>query len=652
MEVKNIPVASVFPSPRNPRKTFDEADIKELADNIEKQGLLQPITIRPSAYDRRDPDKVIRYEIVCGERRWRAMSMLIARYPESDGYNDILAIVKDMTDEEAFDAMITENLQRKDVDPIEEAFAFGLLAESGKTAEEIAARFGKSVRFVTERIKLNSLIPELMLAVKEGRMPIVAAMIICKLDEEAQKQFYSQYRNNYQGLSKSAAQSFISNLFLDIGESAWYKNDGREFEGGCGLLCQACPKNTANHGCLFYEMKCKDEGQCTDRASFYSKTKAFLLDWLQGHSKNLVRKGEPLEYGKTVIAIRIENYESDESKKLKEETRQLCLDNGFEVVDPDKVFQNKCYYANNDDRVNEMIKTGELYRVINLFNYYTAQVAEQFWYVRKKSDSTGKVEPIVGVPTEVSKLLDKLKVENDGFKNAMTVGCANAIHSNKQLSDGPLTDLERKLFCLLALKTVPSFNKSMGVDDVRPRDVDYATVENHPEMFDKAVRAWLQYRIGQSSNPDLHQAEPMLDELGALWCADDYTKAKQKIIDKHEKNVAKITGNLAKLGYDADGNPITKESHPYHSLSELKKKQPDAILIFRHKDRYECYAHDAATVAVILGVELKNTRIDGQNVDLVSLTFDDFNKKLSAIISAGHRVAVVEEGGELEQVKK
>ena len=98
-------------------------------------------------------------------------------------FSEISAIVREMNDDEAFDAMITENLQRKDVDPIEEAFAFGQLIQKGKSAEEVAARFGKSIRFVQDRIKLNSLIPELMKEVKEDNMPISAAMVISKVDE-------------------------------------------------------------------------------------------------------------------------------------------------------------------------------------------------------------------------------------------------------------------------------------------------------------------------------------------------------------------------------------------------------------------------------------------------------------------------------------
>ena len=224
MEIRQIPLSLVCPSPMNPRKTFGEEELKELADNIEKQGLLQPITVRPI----QDPTKfpasngvAPQYEIICGERRYRAFVKLSDKWadmdciaPKGETYNRfsvISAIVREMTDEEAFDAMISENLQRKDVDPMEEAFAFGQLVKNGKTAEEVAARFGKSIRFVQDRIKLNALIPELMKEVKEDKMPISAAMVICKVSADKQRAYYKQYVDGPIGFTTASAQRRFNN---------------------------------------------------------------------------------------------------------------------------------------------------------------------------------------------------------------------------------------------------------------------------------------------------------------------------------------------------------------------------------------------------------------------------------------------------------
>lgn len=256
MDFKKIPLDLVKPSPMNPRKTFDEEAVRELADNIDKQGLIQPITVRTNPHEKG-------FEIVCGERRYRAFRLLkdkedkinvaqtAAHRKKHDRFQSIPAMIREMSDEEAFEAMITENLQREEVDPMEEAFAFSQLIKNGKTAEEVALKFGKSIRFVQDRCKLNSLIPELMLVVKEDKMSIAAAMIICKLDEEGQKKYHSQYSNNYQGLTKATAESFVNGLFMTLSKSPWYQSDDQsdeDFEGGCECKCSECQLNTANHG--------------------------------------------------------------------------------------------------------------------------------------------------------------------------------------------------------------------------------------------------------------------------------------------------------------------------------------------------------------------------------------------------------------------
>ncbi|MBO4550100.1 MAG: ParB/RepB/Spo0J family partition protein, partial [Bacteroidaceae bacterium] len=175
----NIGLSKISPSPRNPRKTISETELDELAQNIRQQGLLQPITVRPVGKDK--------YEIVCGERRYKTVKKNADE--DKDKKAEIACIVKEMTDDEAFDAMIAENLQRKDVDPMEEAFAFSELVKAGKSIDEIALRFGKNKRFVQERCKLNALITPLKDMTTKGVVPIAGAMMLSKLKEELQNTF-------------------------------------------------------------------------------------------------------------------------------------------------------------------------------------------------------------------------------------------------------------------------------------------------------------------------------------------------------------------------------------------------------------------------------------------------------------------------------
>jgi len=665
MEIKQIPLSLVHPSPMNPRKTFEEEALQELADNIEKQGLLQPITVRPISGGNRfevvdgNADFQPIYEIVCGERRYRAMSKLFDKWnsldvTDNDGepvnhFSTITAIVREMTDEEAFDAMITENLQRKDVDPIEEAFAFGKLLETGKSAEEIALRFGKSIRFVQDRVKLNNLIPELMVAVRDGKCPIVAAMIISKLDEDGQRLYHSQYANNYQGLTKATAESFVHNMFMTLDKSLWYQSDDQadeDFEGGCNRKCAECPLNTANHGCLFYEMKSENSGKCTNRAKFHSKTIAFILKEIDRLGDTLVKKGEPLEYGKAVVSVTTDPYEGEESKALKTQVIEALKERNLEIVDL-KVFSHKCFYDMDDERTLKILQNKEGYRVFSLFNYTTPTFKEECWYLNKgQAGSAGNA----GLPIEVGKLLEKYKNERNTLQASITCECVKALsaaHRDKGTSPEPLTDIEKKLLMLFIIKSNYKLRRQLGVDQVGPREADYKTVEEHPNL-DLYLRSWLQNSLHVGDNSLMHQAEPLLDEIGALWFPEEFQKAKDKANSKFEKFTAKTTETLAKLGYGLDGKPLIIKNDVavtdiLKQKKEMKKKHPDAILLFREGDYYNIYEEDAVKAAPILELTLTVTKIGNKQVDTCGFVHSAIDKYLPKLVRAGKRVAICEQ---------
>ena len=437
MDFKKIPMDSVTPSPMNPRKTFDEEAVRELAENIEKQGLIQPITVRPIAGKTEFAvvngvaDFQHQYEIVCGERRYRAFSILKAKEDalnveraaahrrKSDLFQSIPAIVRKMDDDEAFEAMITENLQRQDVDPMEEAFAFGQFIEKGKTAEEVALKFGKSIRFIQDRCKLNSLIPELMVAVKEEKMSIAAAMIICKLDEEGQRKYANSYSANINGYSKSSAESFLNSMFMSIEKSPWYQSDNQadeDFDGGCGRKCSECNFNTANHGCLFWEMKSQDAGRCTSRDNFTRKQVEYVIRSVEEYGDRLVKAGNPLESGKLVI-IHQESYCSEMTKRLKEDVFKRLKALGYEVLRYEDVFQNKVSYENDDPRIETMLKKGECYPCLSLFNYDSVKAAVEHHRIKSTKQATADgVSEISSTSIEAMKLVEKYKRSQEIMK--------------------------------------------------------------------------------------------------------------------------------------------------------------------------------------------------------------------------------------------
>ena len=153
-EIKELAVSEVFPNPEQPRKAFDENALKELAASILKHGVIQPITVAESHGG---------YMIVAGERRFRASVLA--------GLKTVPAIVKDYDEREIKEVALLENLQREDLNPIEEARALQrLMDEFDLTQDEVAERLGKSRSAVANTLRLLNLSPEATRLVQRGEL--------------------------------------------------------------------------------------------------------------------------------------------------------------------------------------------------------------------------------------------------------------------------------------------------------------------------------------------------------------------------------------------------------------------------------------------------------------------------------------------------
>ncbi len=151
--LQTLPVEFLWPNPNQPRRHFDKAALEDLAASIKARGLLQPILCRPIAQDH--------YEIVAGERRWRAAQM--AAVP------DVPVIIRQFSDEAAAEIALIENVQRVDLNPIEEAAAYQRLVEThGRTQDEIARAVGKSRSHISNLIRLMSLPARVRTALEDG----------------------------------------------------------------------------------------------------------------------------------------------------------------------------------------------------------------------------------------------------------------------------------------------------------------------------------------------------------------------------------------------------------------------------------------------------------------------------------------------------
>ena len=171
-----ISITDIQKNPYQPRKEFDGEKLDELAQSIKENGIIQPIIVRQSP--------VIGYEILAGERRYRAS--LLA------GLRSIPAVVKQLSDQEMMVQSIIENLQRENLNPIEEARAYESLVEKGFTHAEIADKMGKSRPYISNSIRLLSLPEAILSEVENGKLSQAHARSLVGLNKEQQDYFFQR----------------------------------------------------------------------------------------------------------------------------------------------------------------------------------------------------------------------------------------------------------------------------------------------------------------------------------------------------------------------------------------------------------------------------------------------------------------------------
>lgn len=169
--IQELEISSVQPNPKQPRKVFDQTKLEELASSIREHGVVQPIVVRPNG------DK---YEIVAGERRWRASQLA--------GLKKIPALVREFSEGEVMEIALIENLQREDLNPLEEAEAYRVLMEEFHlTQDELAKRLGKSRPQITNTLRLLHLPPMVRDEVKAGRISMGHAKVLLSVEDASEQ---------------------------------------------------------------------------------------------------------------------------------------------------------------------------------------------------------------------------------------------------------------------------------------------------------------------------------------------------------------------------------------------------------------------------------------------------------------------------------
>ena len=250
----DLDITTVHPSADNHRKTFNDASLQELAESIREVGVLQAIAVRPRTAGG--------YEIIYGERRYRASLLAGAKTIKATIYNNI-------TDDEAEDMSLSENLQREEVRPTEEAKAFKRLLEKGRyDMYSLVSRFGRSEKYIYTRLKLNELYQPIGELLDYETITISVAEEISTYEPNIQKDVYEKHlkensRDNWAGYTLKLFKKYFEEYYTTDLEQ--YKFDKTE--------CKACVHNAANYNLFAEHNGC---GHCTNRKCLDTKNAAFV----------------------------------------------------------------------------------------------------------------------------------------------------------------------------------------------------------------------------------------------------------------------------------------------------------------------------------------------------------------------------------------
>ena len=250
----DLDITVVHPSADNHRKTFNDTSLQELADSIREVGVLQAIAVRPRTAGG--------YEIIYGERRYRASLLAGAKTIKATIYDHI-------TDDEAEDMSLSENLQREQVRPTEEARAFKRLLEKGRyDMYSLVSRFGRSEKYIYTRLKLNELYAPIGELLDNGTITVSVAEEISTYEANIQ---WDVYENHLKQGNRDDWSGYTLNLFKKHFEK-YYTTDLEQYKFD-KTECKACAHNAANYNLFAEHNGC---GHCTNRKCLEAKNAAHV----------------------------------------------------------------------------------------------------------------------------------------------------------------------------------------------------------------------------------------------------------------------------------------------------------------------------------------------------------------------------------------
>ena len=297
--VFDLPLESIEPHPANartfPAKDSEDAGLLELAASIRAVGLLEPIVVRRTAAGPKP------FQLLAGERRWRAMRLV-------EGATMIAAVVRDVGDREALEILVTENLQRQDLSPLEEARGVrALVDQAGWTVADVADRLGRSLHWVAQRARLASLSPAWQTEtgnLKSGisQWPVSFLVLIARLEPNVQDAILEEWVGDEGPPRRAELERELADLTRKLSKAPWKRDDAALYpEAGS---CAACHKRSACNPGLFDDEdpeRPEKTDRCLDAKCWGQKSERHLAvreaELREKHKELMLVNGQDTSYG-------------------------------------------------------------------------------------------------------------------------------------------------------------------------------------------------------------------------------------------------------------------------------------------------------------------------------------------------------------------
>lgn len=537
MQVRNIPISDITPSPLNPRKTFEADELLELANSIKENGLIQPITIRKTPKGSEH-----KFEIVCGERRYRACVI--------NEMETIECVVKELDDKQAFLCMVLENLQRKEVDPLEEGAAIKhLYKEGGYKISQIAKALGKSGSYVRDRITLTNIIDKFASLLRERTLWLIHLQEIAKLDNSQQEILYeacftpehiSRWPQKILKMEDLAAM--IDEHVMNSLDTAKFSTSDPSYTT-CGA-CEGCKLNTATSPQRFGD---SNKPRCMKRELFLAKNREAVIRQAKKSGMPAIYVGTKEE--NTDILAACEAF-GVEAIPLGNREYVVCpkAPNGEAFTDKEYYTKRLANYQAKKASFDDNIKDGTIMPVFEVsFNGNLS--GEQKYLYNTPTDENGNISAqnaykVKSIDSLKRTLYESMEKEQNDITEAQRVLLQDSTYSE---NGSALNDREESIMLAVMLKRMGyQFKKSIGIDLTTSLNME-SVMEIALRYKNVILREYIKGALSEESVCYAADLGKLLSSLVETTMPEQNAEVVDKIKETYNKKREDLKSNIANI---------------------------------------------------------------------------------------------------------